>query len=190
MPIFSTLPGVSAPEGPVPPHLVLVGLPGAGKSTVGRLVAARVGRPWLDLDDEIAARAGLSVPEIFARFGEPRFRDHEVAVTADLAAWGGGLIVSAGGGWAANVEAVRRVRAVARLAWLRVTPEEAIRRIRGQGGGRPLLEAPDPLAQLTAVAVARQAAYAAADTWLEVSGRTPEEVAEALIVTLEADLDR
>jgi len=65
-------------------HLILVGLPGAGKTTVGQLVAARLGVPFLDFDQEISRRSGLSVADYFARFGEATFRAAEVALTREL----------------------------------------------------------------------------------------------------------
>jgi hypothetical protein len=110
---------------------VLVGLPGSGKSSVGRRLARRLGLPFVDLDVAVERRAGRSIPELFAG-GEAEFRALEAAMSAELAALPP-LVLAPGGGWMANAAAVAPLRPVGRIIYLRVTPETAIRRM---GAGR------------------------------------------------------
>ena len=98
-------------------NLVLVGMPGSGKTTVGRAMAARMGRPFVDCDDEIVRRAGMSIPDIFARDGEAAFRALEAAVIADVCREKGQVIATGGGAVlrAENVRAMRQNGVVALL---------------------------------------------------------------------------
>lgn len=143
-------------------HLVLTGLPGSGKSTVGQLVAARLGWPFLDFDVEIERREGLGVPQLFAERGEAGFRALEAGLTRELAA-AGGMVLAPGGGWIADPANVALLRPPACIVYLRVTPETALRRMGEQRATRPLLQHPDPIANLRALLARRAAAYEAAD---------------------------
>ena len=90
---------------PAVPHLILVGLPGAGKSTVGSVLARELGRSFLDFDAEIARREGMSIAEIFATKGEPTFRQLEHGLTEELKDLGG-MVLAPGGGWVARPDTV------------------------------------------------------------------------------------
>lgn len=144
------------------PHVVLVGLPGSGKSTIGKLAAERSKRSFLDFDREIERRQGQSVSEIFAERGEPFFRQLERVLTQELAEVGG-MIVAPGGGWIADPENVALLKGRAQLVWLKVRPEVAIARLRSESMLRPLLVRPDPLAELKKLLQQREALYAQAD---------------------------
>src|ERR1700716_2849397 len=87
------------------PHLILVGLPGAGKTTVGALLATALGRSFLDFDTEITRREGMSIPEIFGQRGEEHFRHLEHELTEELQEVGN-MILSPGGGWVTHAETV------------------------------------------------------------------------------------
>lgn len=142
------------------PHTVLVGLPGAGKSTIGRLAAEKVNRTFLDFDEEIVRREGMSIAQIFAERGEPAFRRMERELTKELRHLGG-MIVAPGGGWIVdpvNVETLKD----ARFVWLRVKPEVALKRLSGDPTARPLLVRPDPLAELRKLLAEREPLYAQA----------------------------
>lgn len=117
------------------PELVLVGAPGSGKSTVGAEVAARLGLPFLDVDEVIAERAGKPVSEIFADDGEPAFRALEEATTAELLSEPG--VLSLGGG-AVLSPATRSALRGHRVVWLQVSAANAARRV-GLNEARPLL---------------------------------------------------
>lgn len=159
--------------------IVLVGLMGAGKSTVGRHLATMCERRFVDLDEEISRRAGRSVPELFAEAGEAGFRElearatHEVAVTA---AESPGVVVAAGGGWMANRPA-RAALPTATTVWLRVAAAEAARRVAPGRTERPLLVGIDPVVRLAALLDERLPAYREATYTVDTMQRTPEDVA-------------
>jgi shikimate kinase len=141
---------------------VLVGLPGAGKSVVGERAAELTGRPFLDFDREIERREAQTVAEIFAMRGEPAFRALEHQLTQELAELGG-MIVAPGGGWIQDPANVALLKGRARLVWLKVKPEVAIKRLAGDPHVRPLLRHPDPLGELRKLLAQREALYAQAD---------------------------
>lgn len=143
-------------------HLVLVGLPGAGKSTVGERVARRLARRFVDLDAEVERRAGMRIAEIFARHGERAFRDYELALTRELALEPP-LVLSPGGGWVLQPETLALLRGVASIIYLRVSPEVALRRMAEGVSARPLLVGLDPLSTLRALLREREPHYLAAD---------------------------
>ena len=160
-PTFRTSQPVSAAD-PRKPHAILVGLPGAGKSTVGRLGAERLVRAFLDFDKEIERRELQSITEIFAMKGEPYFRDLERNLTQELREFGN-MILSPGGGWVANPDVVRLLRPPGQLIYLKVRPETALKRLGSRRMTRPLLTRPDPVGELKKLLVQRRDAYEAAD---------------------------
>ena len=161
MPTFRTSQPGSVAD-PSRPHLILVGLPGSGKSTVGHAVAERLARSFIDLDLEIERREGRSVAELFAEKGEPYFRAKERELTQELALVGN-MIVAPGGGWITNAEVVAIVRPPSRLVYLKVRPQVAIKRLGPAQAARPLLQRPDPLGELKRLMEARQQAYEGSD---------------------------
>ncbi|HEY9515978.1 MAG TPA: shikimate kinase [Gemmatimonadaceae bacterium] len=155
------------PVPPSTPHLILVGLPGSGKTSVGRGVARRCGRRFLDFDAEIEARAGCSVAEIFRRRGEPAFRSLELQLTRELALEDG-MILSPGGGWAAIPGALGLLRPPSVMVYLRASPEVVLSRMGQSTVARPLLCAPDPLVELRRLLAEREAIYRLADHVVDV----------------------
>jgi shikimate kinase len=154
---------------------VLVGLPGAGKSTVGKGVAERLGRTFLDFDLEIERRQGKTIAEIFGEKGEGHFRELERALTEELRLMGN-MILAPGGGWVSNPEVVRLLRPPSRLIYLRLRPETALVRLGSERSTRPLLMRPDPLGELRRLFNARKAAYESADHVIEAELLDVEEV--------------
>lgn len=144
------------------PHLILVGLPGSGKTAVGEALATRLNRSFLDFDREIERRQSASISEIFAVRGEPYFRQQEVELTLELRQCGN-MVVAPGGGWVTNKGVVEIIRPPARLIYLKVSPETALRRLGAQRAARPLLSRPDPLAELKRLSTEREKLYAQAD---------------------------
>ena len=156
-------------------HLVLVGLPGCGKTTVGQGAAAQLGRAFLDLDHEIERREGSDIATIFAEKGEPYFRECERTVTAELAQIRG-LIVSPGGGWITNGDAHTLLRPVAKIIYLKVKPETALKRMGSSRTSRPILVRPDPLGELRRLLLERGGAYDRADEVIDTERMTAQQV--------------
>lgn len=176
------------PVGHAGAHLVLLGLPGAGKSTVGPLVAKALGRAFVDLDHEIERRVGLSVGAIFAERGEAAFRRLEREATADLLAPASSPIVLApGGGWVedASNRALLGPRAVA--VYLRVDPAVAIARMGGATETRPLLAGGDPAEKLAGILARREALYMQSQHTVSVDSMTPEQVASSIVALASSD---
>lgn len=162
-------------------HIVLVGIPGAGKSTVGRELAARLQWPFVDLDAEIETREGMSVREVFATHGEARFRELEREMTERLARAETPTVVAPGGGWITIPGLVALLRPPSRLIWLQLSPVSALQRLGAGVEERPLLAGPDPLAELTAILTAREAFYLQADHTVSVEKMTPSAIVEHIV---------
>lgn len=163
-------------------HLVLLGLPGAGKSTVGPLVATALGRPFVDLDAAIEQRAGRSIAEIFALGGETEFRAHEHVLTTLLLGPGAPLSVfSPGGGWVEDP--LNRAASDNPLfsVYLRVSPSVAIARMEGETRLRPLLDGPDPLRRVEELLRRREMLYLQSDHTVSTDLMSPEEVAASIV---------
>lgn len=153
---------MSAAAKSAPAHLILIGLPGAGKSTHGRRAAKQMQRPFIDLDRRIAKIAGRSVASIFAQDGEEVFRALEQEATAALASEPAS-IVAPGGGWVMNPDNVTLVKPDSTIVWLQVSPQVAVRRMRDRIRLRPLLRTGNPVSTLEELLRQRQARYALAD---------------------------
>ncbi|GJE12477.1 MULTISPECIES: shikimate kinase [Methylobacterium] len=162
--------------------IVLVGLMGAGKSTVGRRLASRLGLIFKDADLEIEAAAGLTIPDIFAIYGEPSFRDGEARVISRLLR-AGPLVLATGGGAYLRESTRVRIAESAVSVWLKADLDVLMRRVRKRGN-RPLLQTDDPEATMRDLMAVRHPVYAAADVMVisrEVShDRVVQDVLEAL----------
>jgi shikimate kinase len=168
-------------------HLVLIGLMGAGKTTVGRRCATRLGRPFVDTDDLVVALAGMPFTEFFAEYGEPAFRALEQQAVADVSASPEPLVIACGGGTVIDPENRRRLRATGTVIWLQAPVPVLASRV-GSGASRPLL-AGDPVGALTRLGAAREAAYeASAHGQVDTFDRDIDDVADAVLdVFLGAD---
>jgi shikimate kinase len=171
---FHTLPAGWTPNAGRP-HIIFVGLPGAGKSTVGRAVAERLGRGFLDLDREIERREGRSISEIFAERGEHYFRGQERELTEALRSMGD-LVIAPGGGWITNPEVVALLRPPGRIIYLKVRPASALARLGPERAQRPLLMRPDPLGELTRLLKEREPMYGLADHTVDTERLEPQQV--------------
>jgi shikimate kinase len=161
--------------------IVVAGFMGAGKTTVGRLLADKLGVPFLDSDQVIESRAGRAIREIFAADGEPAFRSLEHEVIAGLLA--GPPAVLALGGGAAGHAATRALLAPGDVSvvYLRVAYEEALARVGGDTD-RPMLARPD----VSQVYEVRQATYASVATLtVDTDGRAPEDIAAEILACLD-----
>ncbi len=165
-------------------RILLVGMMGAGKTTVGRLLGARLGWTYLDSDEEILRRTGRTVPEIWRADGEAAFRVQEAAVLADAVSGGEPVVVSVAGGAVLDPVNRERVRAAGHVVWLRADPATLAGRV-GDGHGRPLLDG-GPAAALTRLSGDRNPVYGdLADTVIDVDRRTPTEVVDAIVAAWE-----
>jgi shikimate kinase len=144
------------------PNIILVGLSGCGKTSIGRAAARELHWPFIDFDTEIEHRQHMSIRQIFAQQGEARFRQLEQALTEELVTCSG-TSMSAGGGWITNQEAVALLRPTGRIIYLRASPELLVVRLATARVRRPLLEVPDPLDTLTGMYEARRPLYESAD---------------------------
>lgn len=182
----------SWPEGdPAPPAarltrtLVLVGLMGAGKSSVGKRLAAMLGVPFTDSDNEIVAAAGMTIPEIFASLGEPAFRDGERKVIARLLGEAPRVLATGGG---AFIEPRTRseIRAAATSVWLRADLDLLWDRVRDRPG-RPLLQTADPRGVLADLDRRRSPIYAEADVVVDSRrGASHDAMAREIIAAVRA----
>jgi shikimate kinase len=162
------------------PHIVFVGLAGSGKTTVGRGVAERLDRPFIDIDEEILRREGkANIGEVFRSRGESYFRQLETDITQELAGRTG-MVISPGGGWVMN-PAVDAMRRVAFLVYLRVSPETAVARIGADRANRPLLDHPDPVGELRHYLTIRGPKYEEADLVVNVEDLAAQDVIDAVV---------
>ncbi|GGK52973.1 shikimate kinase [Salinarimonas ramus] len=166
--------------------LVLVGLMGAGKSTVGRRLAARLGMPFRDADNEIEEAAGMTIPDIFEMYGEAHFRDGERRVI-DRLLREGGIVLATGGGAFMDETTRAAVADLGVSVWLKADLETLMRRVRKRAN-RPLLQNPDPEGTMRTLMERRYPVYASADVVVESHDGAHEEVVEAVVAALEAHL--
>lgn len=166
----SKFPESSAKRGPI----VLIGMMGVGKSTVGRRLAARLGLHFVDADEEIEKAAGMSVTEIFARYGEAHFRDGERRVIARLMD-GAPKVIATGGGAFMQDDTRALILAQATAVWLDADIDILVDRV-SRREGRPLLKDRDPRVVLTELATIRNPVYALAPIHVK-SIAAPHEVA-------------
>lgn len=166
-------------------NIFLVGMMGAGKTTVGRLLAKRLGRTFIDTDHEIQARTGVSIPTIFEIEGEAGFRRREAAVLADLAQ-GSGMVLATGGGIVLAEPNRRLLREHGTVVYLRASVDDLFARTR-HDRNRPLLQTPDPRGKLSELFSARDPLYReVADIIIETSRQS----VQTLVRQLEKQLPR
>lgn len=163
-------------------HLVLVGLMGAGKTTVGRKCAQRLEREFVDLDQLIMTRAAMSIDELWRQQGEDRFRALEREVVIEVCASPIPLVIACGGGTVVDPENRRRLREVGTIVWLRAPTAVLAARV-GSDERRPLL-AGDPAGALERLAALRADAYtAAADVIVDTEDRSVGAVADTVLAS-------
>ena len=151
----------------IPPRLgrrsiVLVGMMGVGKSSIGRRLGTRLGLPFVDADAEIEKAAGMSIADIFARHGEADFRSGEARVIARLLE-GGPQVLATGGGAIMNADTRTGIKSKGVSVWLAADFDVLMRRISKRKNDRPMLQTPDPEATLRQLLAEREPVYAQAD---------------------------
>lgn len=173
---------------PFPGPIVLVGISGAGKTGVGRLLARRLGWRFIDLDSEVERLSGRSIADLFDEGGETAFRAIEARVTRSVTV-NSATVVSTGGGWMSRPE-LRDTWPDAIHVWLRVEPSAAVSRLAEDRFSRPLLAGPDPEKELEDLLALRSPAYHLAEVSVRTDGLDLEAVVEAILAAFETDTVR
>jgi shikimate kinase len=166
--------------------IVLVGMMGAGKSTIGRRLGARLRLPFLDADIEIEAAHRMSIPEIFETHGEPYFRDGEARVIARLLE-SGPAVIATGGGAFMREETRNRIREKAVSLWLKADVDTIMKRVRRRAD-RPLLQTADPVATVSRLLEAREPVYQSADLTIASRDVPHDRIVDECIDALRARL--
>jgi shikimate kinase len=163
----------------MPRHIILVGLPGSGKSTVGQLLAAALNAPLIDIDKLLMREMAMPVSQIFAMQGEAAFRRMERDAVRAACAREPAVIVP-GAGWAAQEGELDVARASSLIVYLKCAPSTALKRSE-QGESRPLLMTPDPLGRMRELEAEREPFYSLADRQVAADNRAAEAVAEHVV---------
>jgi len=161
-------------------NIVLIGLRGSGKTTIGKVVAKRLGKQFIEMDELIVQRLGLSIPEIVNRYGWQKFRNMEAEVTREVARLDN-VVNATGGGVVTREENVRELKKKGKLVWLKANTDTLLRRI-GNGQSRPSLTGKPQQKDMEVVLAERSPIYErVADFIIDTEGKMPEEVAEAIV---------
>jgi shikimate kinase len=166
--------------------VVLVGMMGAGKSTIGRRLAARLRLPFIDADNEIEAAAGMSIPDIFETHGEPHFRDGEARVIARLLD-NAPAVLATGGGAFMREDTRNRIRAKAISIWLKADADVIMRRVKRRAD-RPLLQTADPAGTVGRLLEQREPVYQNADLTIASRDVPHDRIVDECIEALRARL--
>ncbi|MBK8099351.1 MAG: helix-turn-helix domain-containing protein [Planctomycetes bacterium] len=164
-------------------HVALLGLRGAGKSTVGPLLAVRLGRAFVELDDRIESETGLRIAELFQLHGEAYYRQAERQALEQVLA-GPACVLAVGGGLVTEPATFSLLRAVATTIWLRAEPEDHWQRVLAQGDTRPMADNERAFQDLRRILAAREPLYRQANLVVDTANRPVAVVVEALCAGL------
>jgi XRE family transcriptional regulator, aerobic/anaerobic benzoate catabolism transcriptional regulator len=167
-------------------RIALVGLRGAGKSTLGKIVAARLGWPLVELNKEIEREQGLSTVEIFDIYGQDGYRRLEQASLRDAIARPGPMILATGGGIVAGSLTFELLLAAFFTIWIKASPAEHMARVRAQGDLRPMADDKAPMTELRNILASREPIYARANAVVDTAGAAVEASAGALMAAISA----
>lgn len=163
-----------------PPHrgerIALVGLRGAGKSTVGRQLALALEAPFVELDQRASEIAGMTLAEIFQVHGEQHFHRLEAEALEQVLGEGERLVLAAGGSIVASPASFTRLRESCRTVWLKADPHEHFTRVLDQGDRRPMRDRPRAMAELESILAAREPLYAQCDVVVDTSQKSVDDV--------------
>ena len=167
-------------------RIAFVGLRGAGKSTLGQLLAKRRNVPFLELDRLIEQQNGMSLREMFEMFGQETFRRGERAALASTLSDHPSFVMATGGGIVAEPATHELLLTSCLTIWVRATPEEHMQRVMKQGDLRPMANNSRAMDDLLAILLSREPLYSKADIILDTAGKTPRESLDELMTSLEA----
>jgi shikimate kinase len=162
--------------------IVLIGMMGAGKSTVGRRLAMRLRLPFVDADTEIEAAAAMTIPEIFQQHGEPHFRDGEARVIARILG-SGPLVLATGGGAYMRPSTRERIAASGISMWLKADADVILRRVKRRAD-RPLLQTADPAATIARLIAERHPVYEHCDLVIDSRDVPHETIVDESVAAL------
>jgi len=171
-------------------RIALVGLRGAGKTSVGRILARELEVPFVELDARVEELAGLGLGELFDLHGAEAFRRYEGEALERVLAQGNRWVLATGGSLVTSPATFERLRATCRTVWLRAEPEEHFARVLAQGDRRPMHARPRAMQELRAILERRAPLYARCELAVSTSARTPEEVARAVLAALQPEKAR
>ena len=160
-------------------HIVLVGLPGSGKTTVGRIVAEKLGAAFVDVDNIIVRKMQMPIAQIFAQHGEAKFREIEREAMATTLE-GPPSVISPGGGWAAQEGQLAVAQPTCLTVYLRLMATTAAKRISGEGS-RPLLVGEDPVDKMRTLLKEREPFYLKAECEVKCDIQSPEQIAAQVL---------
>lgn len=162
-------------------RIALVGLRGAGKSTVGKALALALEMPFVELDQRVEQLAGLNLGELFELHGPEVFRRFEAEALEQVLAEGRRTIIATGGSIVSSTRTYDRLRTTCRTVWLRADPEDHFRRVVEQGDRRPMADHPRAMEELRAILARREPAYGLCDLSINTSDSAPEGVVAAIL---------
>lgn len=165
-------------------RLCLIGLRGAGKSTLGRMAGARLGLPFVELNRVIESDSGMPVDEVMALYGQEGYRKLEARALAEVAERNERVILAVAGGIVSEPETYAYLRSRFHTIWVRTSPTEHMTRVRAQGDERPMAGNPEAMAQLREILASREALYEKAQAQLDTSGKTEEESLEDILALI------
>jgi len=171
-------------ETTAPKHVALLGLRGAGKSTIGLAIAAQLGLPFVELDECVEREAGLSLREVFELQGEAAYRSLEREVLTQLVEEREPSVIATGGGIVTDPQAFAFLRSAALTVWLKARPEDHMSRVESQGDLRPMQNRRNAMSELRALLTARVPLYAQADHVIDTSALGLEASVSSLVACL------
>ena len=166
-------------------RICLVGLRGAGKSTLGAMAGKALGVPFVELNREIEDHSGMPVDEVLALYGQEGYRRLEAQAVERVICAHDAMVLAVAGGIVAEPETYNSLLGHFHTIWLKTTPDEHMARVRAQGDERPMAGNPEAMEQLKSILTSRESLYARAEAQLNTSGRPVEESLKDLLALIE-----